>query len=292
MNKKKTLRKVTIILVLFFFLLMSVLNAAGYELAFRYGFRDSDREAEIPVPEGYLCTPHSFETGQGHLLQGYLLTAPDADPGSYRMVQIFAHGIKAGASDYAGYIRTFLAPDAPLFFYDAYGSGKSSGSSSGGLPEGVRDICAAIDYVESLPEFRGLPLRLIGHSWGAYAAGSALEFHPEVSEAYLYSGFNTSADMLEQDTSRHLGTFLTSFFLPYVRIYERLKFGKYSTASIERGVRASSAKVLIVQGLQDKRVDPEKYGILYLEKVLEGEPDVQFIILPDAVHTFPPVLPE
>ena len=37
-----------------------------------------------------------------------------------------------------------------------------------------------LKYVKELPEYKGLPVVLMGHSWGAFCVCNILNFHPEI----------------------------------------------------------------------------------------------------------------
>lgn len=56
----------------------------------------------------------------------------------------------------------------------------------------VDDVLATIHYVESLPEFYGLPIGLMGVSRGAGSALSAAALHPEISQVWVQGAFSNS----------------------------------------------------------------------------------------------------
>ena len=56
-----------------------------------------------------------------------------------------------------------------VFAYDAHGNDNSGGNSVRGLPQGIADLALAIEHVSCIEEYKGLPVMLFGHSWGAYS---------------------------------------------------------------------------------------------------------------------------
>ena len=113
-------------------------------------------------------------------------------------------------------------------------------------------------FIEADPVLSYPRITLLGHSWGAYSAGSVLEFHPEIKQAVLLAGFNASENMLQSYSQKFAGP-VVYIFLPYVELYEMVKFGKYGNASIVRGCEQSPTRVTIVQALDDlPEPDPVK----------------------------------
>jgi BAAT / Acyl-CoA thioester hydrolase C terminal. len=76
----------------------------------------------------------------------------------------------------------------------------------------VRDVLAAIHYVESHPEFYGLPIGLMGVSRGAGAALSAASLHPEITQVWAQGAFSNSLVVLH-----HATKFLRTHFGKWIR---------------------------------------------------------------------------
>ncbi len=288
-KKKKILRRLLLWILMFTLVFMPVSNAVGYEAVFRFLF--TEKESGGPMPSDYpelSCKEYSFETDRGRKLSGYLYsmnvedTKDITDPNT---LIVFAHGIGSDHRAYTGLIVTLARNGYPVFAYDAYSFGKSEGTYTGGLVQGVIDIDHALDFAESLDECRGMEVAVIGHSWGAYSAGAVLKDHPEIRTAVLLSGFNASSDMLRAEAGKYVGP-VVNLLLPYVKLYERLKFGAYSTYTVCDGVRNSDARVMIVQGTDDDVVLP-KYGIDLFEEAFSGNDRVTIRRLEGYGHTLP-----
>ena len=295
-KKKHPGRRFMIGFLIFVLVFMPISNAVGYEIIFRTLFldtmRDNDKneaeEARFLSDHAILRTEYTIDAGRGKKLQGYLymkdVLQKDMNFGN---LIVFSHGIGNGHIAYLDEIASFLdLPDTIVFAYDATGNGRSDGKATGGLPQGVKDLNTVLNFIENDPVLTLPEITLVGHSWGAYSAGSVLEFHPEVKKALLIAGFNASENMLQGYAQKYVGP-VVYFLLPYVELHEMVRFGKFGNASIVRGCEQSDTAVTIVQALDDQRVDPEKYGIRYLEKELSDDEDVRFIELESGGHTLP-----
>ena len=296
--KKKKLsasKRFFIIFLIIVLVFLPVSNAIGYEVVFHFLFRDTMRdnekneedEAAFLEEKGLVRAEFAIEGDHGRHLQGYLYTKEDVKDLNFSSMVVLSHGIGNGHIAYLDLIGELLElDDTAVFAYDATGCGRSDGEATGGLPQGVRDLDSVLNFIAGSDTLKAPKITLLGHSWGAYSAGSVLEFHPEVRQAVLLAGFNGSENMLQSYSQKYAGP-IVYLLLPYVELYEMIKFGKFGNASIVRGCEQSSARVMIVQALDDKTVDPVKFGIKYLEKELSDDEDVSFTELPEGGHTLP-----
>ena len=154
-----------------------------------------------------------------------------------------------------------------------------------GLPEGVKCLDSVLNYAATDSDYKGLPVFLFGHSWGAYSAGAVLNLHPEVAGAVLFSGFNESKDMIRAGAQEYVGSFLTTLTLPYVTLYERIKFGSVSSLSVAEGIAASSAKVMVVHSKDDETVKTSiGYDKLYAQ--FKNDERVSFLLYENRGHNY------
>lgn len=217
-------------------------------------------------------TKYEFASNNGQALTGYLYSAL----GDQRAIVVLAHGI--GNGGHAAYIECaehFAKSGFYVFGFDATGNDESGGNGVGGLPQGVIDLDRAISFIEESGDIPELPIVLFGHSWGAYSACSVLEYHPEVKAVIACSGFNRSSDMFEAEGKRQAGIFIHPL-MPFIRLHERIKFGKYAAASAMNGFAASEAAVMIVHSADDETVPMECGYDLYYEKYCD-DPRFEFI---------------
>ncbi len=188
---------------------------------------------------------------------------------------IMAHGLGGGGHNvYFPFIDCLTEAGYLVFAYDAPGNDASEGKI-GGLPRGIAAMDAAIEAAKSDADCENLPILLFGHSWGAYSAAAVLNLHPEIAAAAIISGFDESEDMLRFYASSYVGP-LAGVSLPYVKLYERIKFGRLSELSGLEGLKASNAEILIAHSLDDGTV-PVSCG--YEEYLAEFSEDERFCFL-------------
>ena len=97
---------------------------------------------------------------------------------------------------------------------------------------------------------------LLGHSWGAYCAGSVLNLHPDVKAVAMLSGFNASTDIIMVQGKTLVGDAI-GLFKPYIYLYEFMKFGACSQYDCEGGFGTSAAGIMIIHSMDDDTVPPE-----------------------------------
>lgn len=224
----------------------------------------------------------SFVTKQGHKLAGYKYIMDTTD--SPKGVVVLAHGF--GGGGHCGYmpvIAYFASNGYAVFTYDATGNDASEGEYVGGFPQGVIDLDYAIQYVKNDTDYDDLPIFLFGHSWGGYSIGNVLEFHPDVSGAVLFAGFNESKLLIRQTGYDYVGG-LVDLMVPYVQAYEWIKYGKYALTSANDGFTAAeNAKIMIVHSTDDETVFQSNGYDLFMEE--HGNNDrVKFILYENRGH--------
>lgn len=231
--------------------------------------------------DGLQRTRYEFPSDQGQMLTGYLY----ASGANQRGIVVMAHGFGGGGhNSYMDCANFFAQSGYYVFAYDATGNDESEGGEVGGLPQGVIDLEHAISFVEESGNFPELPIVLFGHSWGGYSVSSVLAYHPEVKAVIACSGFNSSSDMFEAEGKRQAGDGIY-LMMPFVKLYERIKYGGYASCTAMDGFMKSGANVLIVHSADDNVV-PIEYGLdKYFEKYRD-DPRFHFIRLEDKGHNY------
>ena len=238
--------------------------------------------------DGLERTRYEFASDKGQKLTGWLYKVEDTDTANAdafpRGIIVFAHGFGAGHNSYMDCADYFARNGYLVFAYDATGNDESEGESLGGIPQGVVDLDHAISFVEESGNFPDLPIALFGHSWGGYSACAVLTYHPEVKAVIECCGCNSSADMFEAGGKDQAGSFIYAM-LPFVKIHERIKYGKYASNTAMDGFAASDAAVMIVHSADDG-VIPIEYGLdLYYEKYRD-DPRFTFLRFEDKGHSY------
>ena len=286
--RKKRLKRVLIALLcgflIFQFILHPVAIAIGYECIFAMRFQPVDW-MEFSASDFENLTVHrsDFQTKNGKTLAGFAYSQTNDDGQDKKGVVVFSHGLGIGGHNfYMPFIDYFTQNGYLAFAYDGTGNGESGGDITG-LPQGVIDLDFALRHVKSAAEYQNLPIVLFGHSWGGYAVGSVLNFHSDVRAVAMLAAFNSSKDQLVYQSVSHAGI-IAYTGLPYLTLYEKLKFGKsYATASVVNGLKFSEAWAVIVQSADDPTVLPSHGYDIFLENFKDNE-RVEFVFYTDRGH--------
>lgn len=231
--------------------------------------------------DGLQSTQYQFPSDQGQMLTGYMYSAGSDQRG----ILVMAHGFGGGGhNSYMDCANFFAQNGYYVFAYDATGNDESDGDGVGGLPQGVIDLEYAISFVEQNGDFPDLPIMLFGHSWGGYSACSVLTYHPDVKAVIECSGFNSSADMFESEGKKIAGDGI-KLMMPFVKLHELIKYGKYASNTAMDGFAASDAAVLILHS-EDDDVVPMEYGYDVYYKKYQNDPRFDFILLEDQGHNY------
>lgn len=219
---------------------------------------------------------------KGQRLAGFKYSRQGHTP---KALLVYVHGLCGGHWNYMDICNHFVNKDFAVFAYDATGNGASEGKKVGGFAQGLADLDYVLNYVKELPEYKGLSIVLMGHSWGGFCVGNILNFHPDVKAVVVVSGFDTSACLLKQYTEVNIGKAAT-ILMPYITLYERLTWGKYAGTSACNGFANSDAKVMIIHSSDDPTVFAENGYDRYYEKFSDDDRFV-FKMYSDRGHAYP-----
>lgn len=285
LNKKmhKILIVIISILLINFIVIMPTVTVIIYESVFSTRFETSldarFEPSDFAGLEMYRC---DFQS-QKVTLAGYKYT--DGDDNAKKGVVVISHGMGGGGhNSLMPYIAEFVKNGYLVFAYDSRGTDASGGKDTNGFPQSLIDLDNALHHISAQPEYQNLPVKLFGHSCGAYAVGNVLNMHPEVSAAVMISGFDESEDMLEYYGSKYVG-FLAKATIGYVRLYERIKFGgEFTELSAIDGMKKTDAKILIAHSSDDKNV-PVKCGYDKYYNEFGSLERFEFVLYEDRGHT-------
>ena len=270
--KKGKKRVITIVIAILAFLVVgSVLGmyfaaASVYDRNFRYRCTTSAADTyTVEQFPGLARQRHTFRSNAGQQLVGYLYVREDTQIGK-KAVIVCAHGLGGGGqTGYMDIFDFFTTQGFYVFAYDATGNDESEGKVIGGLPQGFIDLDHAINYVGTIAELQGLPVMLMGYSWGAFSVSNVLNYHPEAKAVAAVAGWDKSADLTEHRGRQQAGE-AVKWLLPFVSVYEHVKYGRYAGSTAMKGFANSDCDVMIVHGEKDTVV-PIGYGYdTYFEK--------------------------
>ena len=271
------------IVFIIFFIILPIITMTIYNKTF--GERCEERRYESYRLENFKglevekCT---IVGNKGQRLAGFKYSRQGHTP---KVLLVYVHGLCGGHWNYMDICNHFVNKDFAVFAYDATGNGASEGKKVGGFAQGLADLDYVLNYVKELPEYKGLSIVLMGHSWGGFCVGNILNFHPDVKAVVAVSGFDTSACLLKQYTEVNIGKAAT-ILMPYITLYERLTWGKYAGTSACNGFANSDAKVMIIHSSDDPTVFAENGYDRYYEKFSDDDRFV-FKMYSDRGHAYP-----
>ncbi|MBE7089150.1 MAG: alpha/beta fold hydrolase [Clostridiales bacterium] len=180
----------------------------------------------------------------GKALNGYLYSVKPIEECS--KLVIFQHGMGAGQCAYTTEIATLAKAGFAVLAFDAFGCDLSEGSQIKGLYAGADCVVAAYNFAKQSSRLKGLPVCLVGHSWGAYSVLCASE-KIKVEKVVALSAPNNPnkllADMLK-----------SGIFRPVWWLCNLFSCGKNGNKSAVSALKGASASVLLIHGKQDKTV--------------------------------------
>ena len=199
-------------------------------------------------------------------------------------IVVLAHGFGGGGhKSYMDCANYFAKNVYYVFAYDSTGNDESGGKSVNGLPQGVIDLNYAISFLEKQDEFKNLPFMLFGHSWGGYSVTNVLNYHPEVKAVVSLAGFNKSSDLIKSRGEQLVGG-IVNVLVPYINVYEYMKFGSYASNTSMDGFEKSNAGVMVVHS-EDDSVVRKKYGYDIYYKKYKNSPRFEFVSYSDRGHS-------
>jgi len=190
---------------------------------------------------------YEFDGNAGQTLTGYFYSTDHIFG-----IVVFAPGYGAGQNKYMPVYDFFAQRGYAVFAYDPTGTGESEGDEVGGMPQAIKDLKSAVEFVQT-KNTGNYPIVLAGHSAGAYAAGCVLRDFPQIEAAILLAGFNSSTDLMCASTARYIGP-LATLQKGFIEAYETHKYGDLAKTTVADSIDNSNAEVLAVFSTADKTV--------------------------------------
>lgn len=284
MKKIKKLIIISIITVLLLFIVLPVgLSMYIYQSNFGSRYATTSWMARsIDEFNDLSAQQYTFQSNNAQNLIGYKYYKENLEA---KGVIIIAHGLGGGGhNSYMDVADYFTSKGYFVFAYDATGNDESEGNAVNGIPQGVIDLDYAIRFVKDTAEFDGLPIMIFGHSWGAYSTGSVLNIHPDINAVVMVAGFNKSADIIEEEGKRIMGSGM-SYLIPYISLIEQIKFGEYAKYTCMDGFDNSESNIMMIQSSDDSMVSYENQFLLF-KKTYQSNPRFTFISFDDRGHDY------
>jgi len=239
---------------LMIFLLLLCITARIYEMNF--GYRSNITEEEInEILNQYpklIREKEEILTKENIRLVGYRYNKKENQP-----IIVFSQGIGTRVIGYINEINYFATNGYTVFAFDNTGCGESEGENIRGLPQSVVDLDCVLTYLENLEPYKNEKIFLYGHSWGGFAVCAVNNFEHRISGIVERSGFNSTSNMIHRVVIDRQNKVVANIINPFVKIYEFMKFGKYTNATAVGGINSISCPVMIMHSYDDEVVPYE-----------------------------------
>lgn len=219
----------------------------------------------------------SFKSGD-NTLRGFIYGAEND-----KALLVLAHGIGNVHEGYMKDILWFVDRGWRVFAYDATGSGYSEGNGTRGLPQSALDLNEALTFAENDERLSGLPVYLLGHSWGGYAVTAVLNFDHDIKGVASIAGYAEPVQMIYEFAERVVGDFRLLLY-PSICLYNWLRFGKYAGLSAVDGINKSDVPVLIFHGTKDTMIGYNESAIINHRDEITN-PNAEFVTLEGVTHS-------
>ena len=230
-----------------------------------YSLTMTYKDMPDPIPR----RPVSFFSG-ANKLQGYVYGEENT-----KGLIVFSHGILSWHEDYLSGIAELVRRGYTVFAYNNTGSADSEGKDARGLVQGVLDLDAALDYVNSDPSLKDRKRFLYGHSQGGYSVCAVLNLRDDVDGVISVSGFSTPMEVTEELGRLEYGETFAKLVYPMVKLFYRKRFGKLANLSAIKGINKRKIPVFIMHGIGDTYVNFYGAGIINHKNKIKN-PRVRF----------------
>ena len=269
---------VAVLIAVFLFLLFSVFIINKKFFGSRGDFSNI---VSHTVPSDYpdiLSTKITTKNENNVTLRGYFYKLKkDEKP---KGLIIFFHGVGGGQNMYQAQIMYFVRNNYYVIAFDNEGSGMSDGKCIGSLGQCNNDARAVLKFVNSIDEFKSLPIYTLGHSLGGYASiCSTLNNILPIKKSVSISGFHDLVSISMVRIPKGL------FFLrPFIYLFGYIECGKTCNYTMSKAIKKNPhIKFFHLQGSNDDIV-PNKISSDKLTKKTKNAKNFKMKIYEGAEH--------
>lgn len=223
--------------------------------------------------------PIEFTGNRGQVLRGNLYSETGRQ--DFKALLVFAHGMGGGHLSYTTELDFFAKRGYLVLAYDNTGTMASEGKSLVGMPQAVSDLRSALAFAKQDARTKALPVVLAGHSWGGYTVCRVLYFHPNVKGVVAFSAPDDVPSLLcaqaKAMTGKNLG-----FLEPFLRLYERIRFGKAAAMRTSAIAAQTDVPVLLLHGDRDTTVCPADAAAT--QDILKSRKNIRTALYPEKQH--------
>ena len=136
-----------------------------------------------------------------------------------------------------------------VFGYDNCGCYESGGEKTYGIEQTVIDLKYALNYIEGLMG-KVTPMFIYGHSMGAYAGATVLNYSNRIKGVVLRSGF-ISPNKIIMDVLENMFGKASFVLFPFIIQYRIFLFGNVAFKNSVKAIKNTKIKVFLMQSEDD-----------------------------------------
>ena len=223
---------------------------------------------------GLHAEPYPFKSSEGNTLKGYIYHYDNPIPG--RLI-VFDHGFGGGHRAYMKEIEKLCNHGYTVFAYDHTGCMESEGATPGGMAHSLCDLNDCIKSIKADNRFEGMPISVMGHSWGAFSTLNISALHPEITHIVAMCGFVSVEDMVNATFSGLLKGYRKAIMA--LETESNPAFVKYNAVET---LSHSKTKALLIYSEDDQMCKKVHYDIL--EKGLKDKENVTLMLCNNKGH--------
>jgi len=212
-----------------------------------------------------------FNSG-GNKLQGFIYGGSNNNG-----LIIISEGLGGTADCYLSMIMYFVDNGWRVFAFNNTGVSGSEGESIRGLTQSVIDLDAALNYVKKSNAFNGLPIMLVGHSWGGYAVTAVLNYNHNIRAVVSSAGFNNGSELFKEMALSQAGG-IYHLISPQSWAIEKQLFGNTAKLTAVDGINKAGIPVMIVHSSDDDVISAKSTSI-YAHRNKITNPHVEIVYL-------------
>ncbi len=183
-------------------------------------------------------------------LRGFTLS-----PARPQALILLVHGVRSSSDVFAMMIPELLEENWAVMSFDGTASGRSEGERVIGLQQQCQDLRAALQVLRDDPELSALPLVLLGHSAGAYAA--AAEGYTSGARAVVCaSGFNAPLDTMQYWAKHYTGP-VSYIEYPFLFVREHMMKGSQANLRAAERLADTGLPAFVIQSDNDDVIPME-----------------------------------
>lgn len=220
--------------------------------------RRVERCENLPQRLGLPAEMIVLAASDGTPLRGWWVPADSA-----RGVVVLLHDLEGQDASTLLPQGTFLrAARYSSFFLDLRAHGHSGGDRIALALEEPRDVAAALDWIATLPEARGLPVSLVGISSGGAVAIRSAAARPDVAGVLSIGSFSSCCDLIAHGIRRMMpgARWLAEIRIPFYRLALVATYRTWpaKASPVHDIPRIAPRPVLLVHGGRDRVVPVEQ----------------------------------